>query len=120
MPDETITLPIDPEAAKAYNAATPGDQRKIQALISFWLRELATAPPDLKKLMDDVSQKARDQGMTPEILDSLLKGASGQGNFGQSQIAARATEPIRRRAGDSAFRRHDRAPDLPSARNGRP
>ena len=76
MPTETITVPLDPEAAKAYNAASLEEQKKIKALLSLWLRELATAEPsDLKKLMDDVSRKAQAQGITPEILESLLKGA---------------------------------------------
>ena len=76
MSTETIAVPLDPEAAKAYNAAPLDDQRKIKALLSLWLRDLAKAEPsDLKKLMDDVSRKARAQGITPEILESLLKGA---------------------------------------------
>lgn len=76
MPNETITLPLDPEAAKAYKAAAPEDQKKMQVLVSLWLRELATTePPDLKKMMDEASQKARARGLTPKILESLLKGA---------------------------------------------
>ena len=76
MPNETITLPLDPEAARAYKAAAPEVQKKMQVLVSLWLRELATTePPDLKKLMDEVSRKARAQGITPEILESLLRDA---------------------------------------------
>ncbi len=76
MAAETITIPLDPEAAKAYKAATPDDQKKIKALLSLWLRDLTKAEPsDLKKLMDEVSLKAKAQGLTPQVLESLLKGA---------------------------------------------
>lgn len=76
MPTETIPIPLDPEAAKAYRAATPDDQKKMRALLSLWLRDLTkTESVNLKKLMDDVSRKAKTQGLTAEILESLLKGA---------------------------------------------
>ena len=76
MPTETIKVPLDPEAAKAYNAVPPEDREKIKALLSVWVRDLAKAEPaDLKKLMDNVSRKAQAQGITPEVLQSLLKGA---------------------------------------------
>jgi hypothetical protein len=48
----------------------------MQALLSLWLRELAAGEtPSLKQVLDDVGQKAMDRGLTPEMLDSLLKGA---------------------------------------------
>jgi len=40
------------------------------------VRELATGEyPSLQKVLDDVGRKAKDRGLTPEMLDSLLKGA---------------------------------------------
>jgi hypothetical protein len=32
-------------------------------------------PPTLKHILDDVSEKAVQRGLTPKILDALLKGA---------------------------------------------
>ena len=76
MASETITVPVDPEAAKAFKASAPENQRKIQALLGLWLRDLTkTESSDLKGLMEDISRRAKAQGLTPEILDSLLKGA---------------------------------------------
>ena len=76
MPNETLTIQLDPDVAKAYRAAPPEDQKKIRALLSLWLRDLAKAESsDLGKLMDEVSRKAKSQGLTAEILESLLKGA---------------------------------------------
>ena len=72
MSRETITIQVDPEAAKAYKAAPPDEQEKMQALLSLWLRDLATAQPaTLKEIMSDLSQKAQACGLTPEALESL-------------------------------------------------
>jgi hypothetical protein len=75
MPAETITIPLDPEAAKIYKAAPAEDKKKMQALLSLWLRDLATAEPStLRETMNDLSRKAQARGLTPEILESLLNG----------------------------------------------
>lgn len=76
MPSDKITVPLDPEAARAYDAAPTEDKKKLQALLSLWLRDLMTAEPaTLREIMDDVSRRARARGLTPEALESLLKGA---------------------------------------------
>ena len=76
MPNSTVTIPLDPQTARAYDSATPEDKRKIQALWSLWLRDLATGQySSLQKVLDEVGRKAKARGLTPEILDSLLKGA---------------------------------------------
>lgn len=75
MANPTITIPLDPQTARAYNSAAPDQKRKIQALLSLWLRELAVQGPRLQEVLDDVGNKAVSRGLTPEILDSLLKGA---------------------------------------------
>jgi predicted amino acid racemase len=76
MPNPTITIPLDPQTARAYDSAAPEEKRKIQALLSLWLRDLATGQhPSLQQVLDEVGRKAEARGLTPEILDSLLKGA---------------------------------------------
>ena len=76
MATETITIRVDPEAARAYQDAPPSDQKKMRALLSLWLRDVATAgPATLKEVMSDLSKKARARGHTPEILEDLLKEA---------------------------------------------
>jgi hypothetical protein len=68
-----VTLQLDAEAVKAYAAVPAEEQKKIQLLLSLWLRELAVAPAiSLSKLMDDISEKAQARGLTPELLESLL------------------------------------------------
>lgn len=76
MANRTITIPLDPQTARAYESAPPEQKRKIQALLSPWLRELAAGEsPSLQQVLDDAGGKAKERGLTPEILDSLLKGA---------------------------------------------
>ena len=76
MTNPTITIPLDPQTAQVYESAAPEEKRKIQALLSLWLRELAAGGyPPLQQVLDDVGRKATARGLTPEMLDSLLKGA---------------------------------------------
>lgn len=76
MGNPSVTIPLDPQTAQAYDSAGPEQKRKIQALLSLRLRELTAGEyPPLKQVLDDVGRKAKDRGLTPEILDSLLKGA---------------------------------------------
>jgi hypothetical protein len=76
MANPFITIPLDAQTARAYDSAAPEQKRKIQALLSLWLRELAAGEyPSLQQVLDDVGRKAKERGLTAEILDSLLKGA---------------------------------------------
>jgi hypothetical protein len=76
MSKSTITIPLDPETARAYDSATPEEKRKMQALLSLWLRELAAGEQtSIQEVLEEVGRKARGRGLTPEMLDSLLKGA---------------------------------------------
>ena len=76
MASESITIALDPEAARAYDAAPPEDKKKMQALLSLWLKDLVTAEPAaLKQIMDDLGRKARARGLTSEVLATLLKDA---------------------------------------------
>jgi hypothetical protein len=75
MEKPTITIPLDPQTARSYNSAAPEEKRKIQALLSLWLRELASGDyPSLHQVLDEAGRKAKARGLTPEILESLLKG----------------------------------------------
>jgi hypothetical protein len=69
----SITIPIDPEIARFFEQASAEEQRKLRLLLSLRLRELATTRlPSLQTILDEVGREAREQGLTPEILDSLL------------------------------------------------
>jgi hypothetical protein len=75
MANPTITIPLDPQTAKAYDSADPDQKRKIQALLGLWLRELTFGENlPLEQILEEVGKKARARGLTPELLDSLLRG----------------------------------------------
>jgi hypothetical protein len=72
----SITIPLDPQTAQAYDSAAPEDKRKMQALLGLWLHELTNGDhPSLQQTLDEVGRKSKARGLTPEILESLLKGA---------------------------------------------
>ena len=70
---EEITLQIDADLAKAYEKASAQDQSKLQLLLTLWLRELFVRSTSLKSLMDELSDKAQERGLTPEKLETLLR-----------------------------------------------
>jgi hypothetical protein len=76
MTNPTITIPLDPQTAQTYNSASAEEKRKMQALLGLWLRELVGGEQrSLQQILDETGRKARDRGLTPEMLESLLKGA---------------------------------------------
>jgi len=76
MVNPTITIPLDPQTAQAYNSAPAEEKRKMQALLGLWLRELVGGEPrSVQQILDEAGRKAQARGLTPEMLESLLKGA---------------------------------------------
>ncbi len=74
MSDTLITIPIDAETARVYYTASPEDRKKIEILLRLRLRELAEMPTaSLAEIMDDIGAKAQERGLTPEILEALLR-----------------------------------------------
>lgn len=70
----TVKVSMDNETAKIYEAASMADKKKMQLLLTLWLREFEKPSVSIEKLMDDVSRKARERGLTSDILESLLNG----------------------------------------------
>ena len=74
MSTEAITIKVDSDAASAFNRAPAEEQRKMEALVSLWLKEIASADTrPLKEVMNEIGCEAHRRGMTPEILEPLLK-----------------------------------------------
>ncbi|GIV82989.1 MULTISPECIES: hypothetical protein [Roseiflexus] len=69
-----ITIPLDADTARLYSQAPADLRRKFQLLLNLWLRDLIISPRPLQAIMDEISQKAQERGLTPEILESLLNG----------------------------------------------
>ncbi len=68
---ETITLQVPAEIAQAYRNAEVQQQEKIQALLTVILKK-AVQPRPLLEVMQEASKQAIANGMTPEILESIL------------------------------------------------
>ena len=74
MQTEEITIRVDAEAAKAYRAASDQERRKLDLLLSLRLLDALHPGGSLKDLMSELSRKAQERGLTPEILESILNG----------------------------------------------
>lgn len=68
---ETISIQVDADVAKIFQSAQPEQQQKIQALVSLWLKR-AMNVTQLQTTMDRMSDEAQANGLTPEILQSIL------------------------------------------------
>jgi hypothetical protein len=74
MATATIDLEVDAETARAFSAASDEDRRRLRLLLGLRLRELTARPArPLKEVMDEIGRNAEARGLTPEILESLLR-----------------------------------------------
>ena len=72
MERKSITIEVSPDAAQVYETASPELRRKLDALLSLKLTEVRLNTRSLEEVISDLSRKARERGLTPEILDSIL------------------------------------------------
>ena len=74
MGTANITIEVDEAAARAYAASAPDEQKKLQLLLSLRLQELmSTHGKSLKTVMNEIGQAADARGLTPEVLEILLR-----------------------------------------------
>lgn len=74
MTTSPLTIEVDAEAARAFEAAPADWREKMQLLLGLRLRELVAASNlSLREAMDDLGREAERRGLTPEILDSILR-----------------------------------------------
>jgi len=69
---EEITIRVDPQAAQAYRSASQEERRKLDLLLSLRLHDALQPGTSLEQVMRDVGRNARQRGLTPEILESIL------------------------------------------------
>ena len=72
MQTEEITIRVDPEAARAYRSASEQKRRKLDLLLSLRLHDALNPSGSLQDLLHELSRKAQDRGLTPEVLESVL------------------------------------------------
>ncbi len=74
MRTANITIKVDESAARAFVEASPHEQQKLQILLSLRLQELTTTEgKSLQAVMDVIGSAAEARGLTPEILETLLR-----------------------------------------------
>jgi len=74
MPLRAISIQVTDQAARVYEAVSPRERRKLDALLTLRLTEATAGNRSLEDLMDDLGRKARERGLTPELLDEILNG----------------------------------------------
>ncbi len=75
-----ITLHVDAEAARVYESVTAEDRKKIDVLLSLRLKELLVPTKmTLHEVMDLLGREAEEHGLTPEILESILRDEEDNG-----------------------------------------
>lgn len=68
-----ITIEVSREVAEAYQSASLQERQKIQTIVSLLLHSPVDRDVDLlRELMDEISDRAKERGLTPEILESIL------------------------------------------------
>ena len=68
-----ITIQVDPQAARAFASVTPEMRRKLETLLSLRLLEATRTPESLPRVMSEISRNAQARGLTPDMLQDLLK-----------------------------------------------
>ena len=81
---DTITITVDPDLADAYRAASDQDRRKLDLLLNLRLRDVTRTGESLLDVMAEITRNARARGLTPEILDELLRGPKLRPNASES------------------------------------
>jgi hypothetical protein len=73
---EEIPIQVTSAVAAAYRSATETERLQIATRIGLMLKVATGSKPDavdcLKQTMNDISSEAGANGLTPEILESIL------------------------------------------------
>lgn len=72
METKVIRIRVSTEAAQAYETASDAEQRKLNALLSLKLSDVGRAQRPLEAVMNEISRKTQERGITSEILESIL------------------------------------------------
>ena len=70
-------VPVCPFARpRPVTPAPPEERRKMEILLGLRLRELTSKDaPSLKEIMDEIGVQAEARGLTPEMVESMLRDA---------------------------------------------
>lgn len=75
MSTENISIADDADAARSFFEARPEERRKMEILLDLRLRELTSKDARcLKEIMNEIGSQAEAKGLTPEMVESMLRG----------------------------------------------
>ncbi|MGK7927554.1 MAG: hypothetical protein AB4290_20315 [Spirulina sp.] len=69
---QTITIQVDAEVARAYQAADSIKQQQIQRLVNTWLKQ-TMQQRSLDEIITEMQAQASQHGLTQEHLDTMLE-----------------------------------------------
>jgi hypothetical protein len=72
MQTQEITIHVSPDAASVYESASEEERLKLDILLSLKLGEVRRKKRPLEEIMTEMSRKAQERGLTPEVLESIL------------------------------------------------
>jgi len=70
---KNIIIPVNSETANTFNNLSLEKRNKIQNFLSLQLETALKSKQSLLEIMDGISEEAKQKGLTPEILESLLE-----------------------------------------------
>ncbi len=72
---DRIVLEVDDNTGKIYRNFSPESKQQFNEAVGLMLKKAVNdmSLPEYKKKMDEIGFKAVAAGLTPEILDELLK-----------------------------------------------
>ena len=71
---QEITIKVSPKVAVAYQNATEQEKQRLQTLVTLFLeRDTSNNTDLLGVIMNEISARAQKRGLTPEILESILR-----------------------------------------------
>lgn len=68
-----IQVPVADDVAEMYENVSDDDKRKVSLFLRVWLREVTEPQQTLTEIMDEIGANAAKRGLTPEILEELLR-----------------------------------------------
>lgn len=69
---DNITIQVDSELAKAYREAEPEKQENVMIVCNLILKEILKNNR-FEEIVQQIRQEVKAKGLTPEILEDLLK-----------------------------------------------
>ena len=69
---QTITIPVEPDIQVAFEQASDEERQALGVLISLLLKE-GWSKKSLLEVMQEIGNRAKNRGLTPEILPEILE-----------------------------------------------